>query len=358
MGNRSRLESEALLALGALEREGLLRRVEPPSGVDFASNDYLGLRRHPEVISAARAALGEGVGAGAARLLRGDHPALRAIEETFARIQGAEDALLFPSGFLANLGLLQALGLRDWTILSDERNHASIIEGCRAARARTVVVPHNDLVAVARAMEDDRTIVVTESVFSMSGDRAPVEALSRLCAERGAALVVDEAHALGLLPALGAATLRVNPLGKALGAAGAVVTGPRAIVELLRSRCRTFLFTTALPPAAAAAALAALRVAHHESWRGERALALARRLDPRAESCILPVPCAGNEAALAAQRALRDMGLDVRAVRPPTVPAAMLRVSVHADRTDEEVERLRAALEALGLRPGFPPGPR
>jgi 8-amino-7-oxononanoate synthase len=341
----SALEREALAALARLDAEGLRRRIEPPRGIDFASNDYLGLRKDPRVIAAARAALEEeGLGAGAARLLRGDHPAHRALEREMARLQGAEDGLLFPSGFHANLGVLPALAPEGWTIVSDERNHASIVEGCRAARARTVVVPHNDVAAVERAIPDARTVVVTEAVFSMSGDLAPLDELAAACERRGAALVVDEAHALGVLPPRGRAVLRVNPCGKALGGAGAVVTGPRAVIDLLRSRCRTFLFTTAPPPCVAAGVLAALRIAAAEPWRAARALELARRLDPRAPSCIVPVTCEDNAEALRAQSRLRERGLDVRAVRPPTVPRAALRVSVHADRTDEEVELLRCAL--------------
>jgi 8-amino-7-oxononanoate synthase len=342
------LEREALAALEALDAGRLRRRIEAPAGVDFASNDYLGLRRDPRVIAAARAVLEEaGVGAGAARLLRGDHPVHRALELRLAALQGAEDGLLFPSGFHANLGLLQALGREGWTIVSDASNHASIIEGCRAAKARVVVVPHGDVDAFDRAIEGERALVVTESVFSMSGDLAPLDALSGICAQRGAALVVDEAHALGILAARGAATLRVNPCGKALASAGAVVTGPRAVLDLLRSTCRTFLFTTAPPPPVAAAALAALEIALQEPWRAGRALDLARRLDPAARSCIVPVPCAGNEEALLAQARLRERGLDVRAVRPPTVPRAMLRLSVHADRTDAEVALLRGSLEEI-----------
>jgi len=345
----SALEREARAALARLEADKLRRRVEAPAGVDFASNDYLGLGRDPRVIGAARAVLEEtGAGAGAARLLRGDHPAHRALERAMAEKQEAEDALLFASGYQANVGVLQSLAGEGWTIVSDAHNHASIIDGCRAARARVVVVPHKDVAAVDRAIESERTLVVTEAVFSMSGDLAPVEELSEVCARKGAALVVDEAHALGIFPPRGRAALRVNPCGKALAGAGAVVTGSRDVLDLLRSRCRTFLFTTAPPPPVAAAALAALEITASEPWRAERALALARRLEDGASSCVLARPCPSNEGALTIQAQLRERGLDVRAVRPPTVPQAMLRISVHADRTDDEVDRLRAALEEIG----------
>jgi 8-amino-7-oxononanoate synthase len=179
----------------------------------------------------------------------------------------------------------------------------------------------------------------------MTGELAPLEEIGEACALRGAALVVDEAHALGVLPPRGRATLRVNPFGKALGAAGAVVTGPRDVLDLLRSACRTFLYTTALPPAIAAGVLAGLDVLEREPDRATRALALARRLDPSARSTIVPVACRDNEDALAAQRFLAERGLDVRAVRPPSVPRAILRVSVHATNTEAEVDALARALE-------------
>ena len=339
----SRLQAEAAAALDALRAQGLGRSVEPARGIDFCSNDTLGLRTDARVLKAATAELNAGgAGAGAARLLRGDHAIHRELEQEFRAFTGAEDALLFGSGYLANLGVLETLGAADWTILSDAQNHASLIAGCRAAKARVEVVPHNDLGAFARAT--DTTLVVTESVFSMSGDRAPVEALGKLCRERGAALIVDEAHAIGLFPPEGDATLRIFPCGKALGGAGAVVTGPRVLLDLLRSRCRTFLFSTAPSPVVTAAVLAAFRIARAEPWRAERAIELARRVDPTAQSPIVMVPCRDNDHALARQRELQRLGLDVRAVRPPTVPEAALRLSFHADRTDEEVALLQEAL--------------
>lgn len=344
----SRLERRAHDELEALAASGLRREVAPPRGVDFASNDYLGLRNDARILRAAHDALrNEGFGAGAARLLRGAHPSHRALEERFADFQGMEDALLFPSGYQANLGVLQALATEGWRIVSDEHNHASIVEGCRSARAETVVVPHNDLGAFERAIAGEETLVVTEAVFSMTGDRAPLEELGEICAGRGAALIVDEAHAVGIFPPRGRATLRVNPCGKALVGAGAVVTGPRPVIELLRSTCRSFLYTTAPPPAVAAGVLTALEIAEAEPERARRALELAERVSPDAQSCIVPVPCRDNTHALQAQAFLQEVGLDVRCVRPPTVPRAGLRVSVHADRTDEEIERLRDVLERL-----------
>ncbi len=344
----SRLEREAEAALGRLEAASRRRRIRPPAGIDFASNDYLGLRRDPRVLDAARRALlEEGLGAGAARLLRGDHPSHRALEDRFRTLDDAEDALLFPSGFHANLGLLGALLDERWTVVSDRDNHASIVDGCRLAGARVVVVDHADAEAASRAIPDERTVVFTEAVFSMSGDRAPLVALTEICERTGAALVVDRAHALGVVPPEGRPLLHVNPCGKALGGAGAVVTGPRAVVDLLRSRCRTFLFTTATAPAIAAGVLAALEIALAEPWRGERALALARRIDSSAVSPIVIRPCESDAAALAAEEALAGRGYDVRCVRPPSVRRGCLRISVHADRTEDEVDGLVGALKEV-----------
>jgi len=349
----SPLERDAREALSALDREGARRKILSGSGVDFASNDYLGLRDDPRVIEAAHAALAEyGLGAGAARLLRGDHAPHRALERAFAERQGAEDGLLFPTGYQANYGVLQTLAGEGWTIVSDANNHASIIDGCRAAAARVKIAAHNDVSSFARNIENEKTLVIIESVYSMSGDRAPVEAISELCRDTGASLIVDEAHALGLFPAEGDAAIRIHPCGKAFGGAGAVVTGPHAVLDLLRSRCRTFLFTTALPPMVAAGVLAAMKIADAEPGRAERALANARRIDPEAVSCIVPVPCRSNEDALRRQGALAERGLDVRAVRPPTVPNAMLRICAHAAHTDDEIARLRHALHELAVENG------
>ena len=242
---------------------------------------------------------------------------------------------------------MQTLAVEGWTVVSDANNHASIIDGCRAAGAQVRVADHNDLSSFAKHIENEKTLVIIESVYSMSGDRAPVQAISDLCKDTGASLIVDEAHALGLLPAEGDAAIRINPCGKALGGAGAVVTGPHAVLEVLRSRCRTFLFTTALPPMVAAGVLAAMKIADAEPDRAERALANARGIDADAVSCIVPVACRNNEDALSRQGALAERGLDVRAVRPPTVPNAMLRICAHAHHTADEIARLSHALDEL-----------
>jgi 8-amino-7-oxononanoate synthase len=333
--------------------------------VSFAGNDYLGLRVHPAVVSAARAALDRwGTGAGAARLLTGSRPVHGELEAALAGWKRAERALLFPTGYMANLGVLSALGGAGTRLLSDERNHASIIDGCRLARAEVAVYPHGDADAVARLLgrAGARAVVVTDAVFSMDGDLAPLEELAWLCRRHQALLVVDEAHsALGPEPDLGGAeVLRVGTLSKTLGAVGGFVAGPGPLVDLLRNRARPFIFTTAAPPADAAAALAALAV-----LRSEEGLALLRRLRGHVErlapghpSPILPVQLGDERAALGAAAELERAGLLVPAIRPPTVPpgSSRLRVSLSAAHTTAQVEALAGALARLGL--GSPARPR
>lgn len=328
-----------------------------PPPVSFASNDYLGLTCHPAVVDAAAAALRRwGAGAGSARLIAGSRSVHSELEAELAEWKGAEAALLFPTGYAANLGVLSALGGEGVTIFSDERNHASIIDGCRLSRADVEVYRHRDVDQLAAMMDcacgkDRRLLVVTDTVFSMDGDVAPVDQLAEVCARRGALLVLDEAHAvLGPHPNLGHVDhLLVGTLSKTLGSLGGFVAGPRASVDLLVNRARPFVFTTASPPAAAAAALAALRV--RRSAEGEALVARLRahvdRFEPGHPSPIVPVFLGGEERALAAAAALLGRGLLVPAIRPPTVApgTSRLRVSLSASHTDEQVSAL---IEALG----------
>ncbi|MGH2737054.1 MAG: aminotransferase class I/II-fold pyridoxal phosphate-dependent enzyme [Actinomycetota bacterium] len=365
--------------LRALERERSLREFDTagPTGrlegrpvVSFASNDYLGLSRHPEVIGAAQEAAGRwGAGAGSARLIVGSRPVHAALESALAGWKGSEAALLFSSGYTANLGALTTFGgptvLRsrrggpaDTTIFSDERNHASIVDGCRLARSEVVVYPHRDLEALdERLSRCARPIVVSDTVFSMDGDVAPVEALVELCMRRGALLILDEAHAvLGppLRPPPDAAVLRVGTLSKFLGAAGGFVAGPRALVDLLINRARSFIFTTAGSPADAAAALAALKVLN-----GPEGASLVRRLRSLVEtvapghpSPIIPIVLGEDGRALNASRALLERGLFVPAIRPPSVApgTARLRVTLSAAHTDEQIAELTVALDRIKER--------
>jgi len=322
--------------------------------VSFASNDYLGLSQHPAVRAAAHAAIeGYGTGVGSARLIVGGRPLHDALEAELAAWKQTEAALLFSTGFAANLGVLSTLGTAEVTVLSDERNHASIIDGCRFARARTVVYRHGDLDHLASLLAANApAIVVTDTVFSMDGDVADVAALVSLCAGCGALLVLDEAHAvLGPEIAVNGDVLRVGTLSKTLGSLGGYVAGPAPIIDLLRNRARSFIFTTASTPADTAAASAALGVLQSPEGaaRIARLRALVHRLRPGHPSPIVPVVLGDEHAALAAAATLLDDGLLVPAIRPPTVPpgTSRLRVALSALHADADVERLCRALDVL-----------
>ena len=333
--------------------------------VTFASNDYLGLTHHPAVVAAAHEALDRwGAGTGASRLVVGSRPGHAALEADLARWKGAEAALLFPTGFAANMGLLATLGGDDVTILSDELNHASIVDGARLARARVAVYRHADLDHLAKLLvEVDATtrgpaLVVTDSAFSMDGDVADVAALVELCGAHDALLVLDEAHAV-LGPAVdpasaaaaGVTVVRMGTLSKALGSLGGFVAGPRRYVDLLRNRARPFIFTTAPTPADVAAASAALAVVR--SAEGDALVARLRahvdRLRAGHPSPIVPVVLGDEAAALSAAAALLDRGLLVPAIRPPTVPVgtSRLRVTLSAAHTDAQVDALVAGLAEI-----------
>jgi 8-amino-7-oxononanoate synthase len=354
--------------------------------VSFASNDYLGLTHHPAVVAAAHAALDRwGAGAGASRLVVGSRPLHTELEIELAAWKGTESAVLFSTGFAANLGVLATLGGPDVTILSDELNHASIVDGARLARARVAVFRHGDLDHLATLLVDAgagagvaagatvsrRALVVTDAAFSMDGDTADVPALVELCAAHGALLVLDEAHAVlgpAVDPAVAAdhavSVLRVGTLSKALGSLGGFVAGPRRYVDLLRNRARPFVFTTAPTPADTAAALAAVQVVR--SPEGDALVARLRRHvdrvrppgpdEPRHPTPIVPVVLGDEATALAAADVLLRQGLLVPAIRPPTVPVgtSRLRVALSAAHTDDQIDRLVAALRTLRPAPAAP----
>jgi 8-amino-7-oxononanoate synthase len=329
--------------------------------VSFASNDYLGLSHHPAVVAAAHEALDRwGAGAGAARLVVGSRPIHDELEEALAAWKGTEDAVLFPTGFAANLGVLTAFAGADVTVLSDELNHASIVDGCRLSRAAVRIYEHNDLDQVAKLLADcpGPALIVTDSVFSMDGDVADLDALVDLAADHDALLVLDEAHAvLGPeLPAAAAASasvLRLGTLSKTLGSLGGFVAGPRAYVDLLRNVARSYIFTTASTPADSAAALAAVTIVRSPEGDvlRDRLRRHIERIRPGHPSPIIPVVLGEEAVALAAAAALEERGLLVPAIRPPTVPpgTSRLRVALSAAHTDEQVELLADALAgALG----------
>ena len=375
-GIRADDQWRALRSFDAFGCEGM---VAERHVVSFGSNDYLGLSRHPAVIEAAQQALDRwGAGSGASRLVAGTRPIHEQLEARLARWKRCPAALVFPTGYAANLAVLSALGDRDVTIFSDQLNHASIIDGCRLSRARVVVYRHGDADQLADLLDhhpEGRALVVSESVFSMDGDQAPVAALADLCRRNRALLVLDEAHAvLGLGTAAPAASdgdhewgdafedvdvIRVGTLSKALGSLGGFVAASRSWVELLVNRARPFIFTTATTPADTAAALAALTIV--DSPAGA-ALVLRLRdrvntLRPGHRSPIVPIVVGDERAALEASARLLDRGLLVPAIRPPTVPpgTSRLRIAVSTEHTDEHLGRLTAALDELGLGVGVAP---
>ena len=368
--------------LAALEDKSLLRRLKPTRRLDgaiverdgrrlvsFSCNDYLNLSHHPAVrAAAAEAALNYGAGAAASRLVTGDHPLLGDLEKRLARLKGTEAACVFGSGYLANTGVIPTFAGPGDLILVDELAHACIWAGAKLSGARTLAFKHNDVADLERLLKAERpaarhVLVATDGVFSMDGDIAPLGQLSDLCAAHDAWLLSDDAHGVGVLAeGRGSAALfpdadiplQMGTLSKALGSYGGYLCGSQAAVDLLKTRARTLVYATGLPPASAAAALAALDII--ESQPALTALPLAKAcafteaLDlPPAQSPIVPVIIGSAEAALAASARLEAEGYLVVAIRPPTVPdgAARLRVAFSAAHSDADVARLAGLVADL-----------
>ncbi|MCD9623860.1 aminotransferase class I/II-fold pyridoxal phosphate-dependent enzyme [Rhabdothermincola salaria] len=340
--------------------------------VSFASNDYLGLSQHPAVVGAAHDALDRwGAGAGAARLIVGSRPVHHDLEDALAEWRGTEAAVVFPTGFAANLGVLSTLAGPGVRICSDALNHASIIDGCRLARANGAdvrVFAHRDLDALDALLAEpgaERLVVVTDTVFSMDGDVADVDGLVALCDRHGALLVLDEAHAVlqdpPSVPSGGPVVVQVGTLSKTLGALGGFVAGPRSVVDLLVNRARSYIFTTASSPADTAAALAAVGVVTSPEGeaRRDRLRTHVARLRPGHPSPVVAVLLGEEAAALDAAARLLDAGLLVPAIRPPTVApgTSRLRVALSAAHTDDQLDRLLSALSDLPVATTAPGGP-
>ena len=326
--------------------------------VSFASNDYLGLSAHPDVVLAGHEALDRwGTGSTASRLVVGSRPVHHDLEAALAGWKGTEAAVALPSGYAANLAVLTTFGGSDCLVVSDELNHASIIDGCRLSRSHVAVARHGDVDHVDELLASAgsrRAMVVTDSVFSMDGDEAPVQALAECCARHGALLVLDDAHAVlgpdvDLTAVDGLDVVHVLTLSKALGSLGGAVAGSRDVVDLVVNRARPFIFTTALSPAAAAAALAAVHVVR--SPEGDALVGRLRghvdRLRPDHPSPIIPIVLGEEQAALDAAESLLDRGLLVPAIRPPTVApgTSRLRVALSAAHTDDQISTLVTALQ-------------
>ena len=382
----SSLDQFAAETLESLEAATLRRRVtvsrrKPDGSVDregrslisFCCNDYLGLSQHSKVIDAAHKALDEyGAGAGAAPLVTGTHPLLRELETRLARFKGTEDAVVFGSGYLANVGIIPALMSADDLILADELSHICLLSGTWLSRADFVRFRHNDIEHVRALLAERRAnhkhcLIVTESVFSMDGDQAPLADLSVLAAEYDAWLMVDDAHGLGVINggkgggyrADGSAIpidLRMGPLSKAIGGYGGYVCAGQSVVDLIRNHARSYIYTTCLPPSVIAGDIAALDLIENDKTLCARPMMLARQFTdalglPEPESCIVPIVVGAETTALDAARALAEKGFQITAMRPPTVPkgTSRLRITFTAMHREEDVARLAEAVKGLGI---------
>lgn len=373
--------------LDELDRQGLRRFwrcVEAVDGgrilidgqwrVHLASNNYLGLSTHPRVVAAAREALEQyGAGAGSARLIGGTFPPHEQLEEELARFKQAEAAIVFPTGYMANLGIITTLAGPDDLLIGDRLNHASLIDACRLSRATFRVYPHldaeklNDLLKQRRA-KYRRVLIIAEGLFSMDGDCSPLKAISELARRYDAWLMVDDAHGTGVLGEAGRGSLEaagVSPegifqmgtLSKAIGSVGGYLAGPKAAVELIKNKARSFIFTTALPPASAAAAHEALRVIQQEPvWRenlwnnvrhwteGLKRIGLPLVSE---NSPIVPIQVGDNRLTMEIAQSLFDQGVYAPGIRPPTVPEgqARIRTSVTALHTTADLDNALKVFE-------------
>lgn len=373
----------ALLERAALRRHFVETRRElwPDQGpivfrdgrrlLSFSCNDYLNLSQHPAVKAAAIAAIETyGAGAGASRLVTGNHPLFTELEARLARFKGAEAACVFGSGYLANLGIIPALVGEGDLILIDALAHACIFSGSRLAPAECRVYRHNDVDDARRILGAERgrfrhALLVTDGVFSMDGDRAPIAALAALCTEYDVWLMSDDAHGLGVIEdgrgssfvdgGKANVPLQMGTLSKAIGGYGGYLCAAAPVIELLKTRARTLLFATGLPPASVAAAIAALAIIESEPELAAKPLAKARAFTkhlglPEAQSPIVPLVLGQADAALAASKMLEEEGFLVVAIRPPTVPegTARLRFAFCAGHSDKDLARL-AALVAVRI---------
>jgi 8-amino-7-oxononanoate synthase len=367
------LDAFAGEAMARLDAQALRRRLTPTERtggvavmrggrrlISFSCNDYLALAQDARVKAAAAAAVERyGAGAAASRLVTGDHPLLGELEAALAAYKQKPAALVFGSGYLTNIAVPPALTGTGDLILLDELAHACMLAGAKLGNARAVRFRHNDLDDLKQHLEAERSdarrcLILTERVFSMDGDRAPVAAMLALAERYDAWLMVDDAHGLGVVPDDAHAPLEMGTLSKALGSYGGYLAASEPVIELLKSRARSFVYTTGLPPASAAAALAALRILQAEPERRARPLALAQRFTravglPPAQSAVVPLIVGAPERALRLSAALERDGFLVVAIRPPTVPDGMarLRFAFSAGHGEAEVDDLAAAVLRL-----------
>ncbi|CAN5244620.1 8-amino-7-oxononanoate synthase [soil metagenome] len=355
------------------EAKGLKRKLAAPSGIDLSSNDYLGLAKDERLKNAMiEAVKREGVGSTGSRLLRGERKSFTEVEKQFAAWKSAEKSLYFNSGYQANIGLLQTFLEELDTVFSDEFNHASLIDGMRLAKCRKVIFRHLDFENLAKLLRETdckgQKFLVTESLFSMDGDIAPLKKYAELCAETNTNLIVDEAHAVGIYGKKGSGLIEelgienqvfvsVNTAGKALGASGAFVAGNDLAIEYLIQKCRSFIFSTAPLPAVADVLKNAITIAENETERRDQLLDLSSFLReslnengikvPFDNSQIIPIIIGESEKAVKIAEHLQAAGFDVRAIRPPTVAqgTSRLRVSLNTNLTKKILQDFVSALK-------------
>jgi 8-amino-7-oxononanoate synthase len=383
----SSLDRFAAEKLDAREQHGLRRRLittDRQAGarsrrgdqdlISFCCNDYLGLSQHRNVIDAAKAALEQyGAGAGASRLVTGNHPLYEALENRLARLKQTEAACVFGSGYLANLGIVPALMGRDDLIIADELVHASMHAGIHASSAHSVLFAHNDVEDCRVKLRESRSsydhcLIMTEGVFSMDGDRAPLAALCDVADEYDSWLMTDDAHGFGVLGdgrgsaaeagVAGRIPLQMGTLSKAVGAYGGFLCASSPITELMVNRARSLIYATGLPPASVAAAIAALDLIETDRKLVAAPLSHARRFSAalgldEAASAIVPLIVGSPERAIEASQALAARGFLVAAIRPPTVPegTSRLRFTFSATHEESDIDRLAAAVREMGLAP-------
>lgn len=340
--------------------------------ISFCCNDYLDLSHHPALKKAAVEAVERhGVGSGASRLVTGNHPLFTELEQRLARLKGTEAAVVFGSGYLANVGIIPCLVGPEDMVLSDELSHACLMAGASLSRAHHHTFRHNDLDHCAEILNRNRNshgrcLIVTDGVFSMDGDLAPVNELAALAQEHDAWLMTDDAHGIGVVGGGRGSSyvtgtqahvpLQMGTLSKAIGGYGGYLCASRAVIDLVCNRARSLIYSTGLPPATVAAALAALDLIEADpEWAASpvrQARLFTRALNlPEPQSCIVPIVIGDEEKAIAASRTLEDQGFLVTAIRPPTVPqgTARLRFTFSAAHQDADILRLADAVRGLGL---------
>ncbi len=373
----SRLEEEHLLRVfrNIESEQGVVVEIDGKSFVNFCSNNYLNLSTHPKVVAASREAAGKfGTGGGASRHVSGNHALYEALEGKTAAFKGHESCLVFPTGYMANVGVLSALCGKNDVIFSDELNHASLIDGCRLSRAETKVYPHCDVNALESLLSENTNakhkFIVTDGIFSMDGDCAPIPEIVKTAEKYDATLIVDDAHGTETLGENGKGIAEyfrlegkipvvVGTYSKALGSLGGFVCASSTVIDYLKNKARSLIYTTALPPSVLAASCAALDVAQEEPWRREKLQENAKLLREslikagynvgHGEHHIIPVIVGDTEKTLALSQKLYDAGILAVAIRPPTVPegTSRIRFSVTTGSDLRILEKLRIALRKL-----------